>query len=31
LHSVAQTRSRSIQQILDEQSAGLIAARAESK
>ena len=31
LHSVAQTRSRSIQQILDEQSAGLIAERAESK
>ena len=31
LHSVAQTRSRSIQQVLDEQSAGLIAARAESK
>ncbi|MBN44328.1 MAG: flagellar motor protein MotA [Rhodobiaceae bacterium] len=30
LHSVAQTRSRSIQQILDEQSAGLIAERAES-
>ncbi|MGY9041952.1 MAG: MotA/TolQ/ExbB proton channel family protein [Alphaproteobacteria bacterium] len=31
LHSIAQTRSRSIQQVLDEQSAGLIAARAESK
>ena len=31
LHSVAQTRSRSIQQILDEQSAGLIAERAEFK
>ena len=31
LHSVAQTRSRSIPQILDEQSAGLIAERAESK
>ena len=30
LHSIAQTRSRSIQQILDEQSAGLIAERAES-
>ena len=30
LHSVAQTRSRSIQQILDEQSAGLVAERAES-
>ena len=31
LQSIAQTRSRSIQQVLDEQSAGLIAARAESK
>lgn len=30
LHSVAQQRSRSIQQILEEQSAGIIAERAES-
>ena len=31
LHSVAQQRSRSIQQVLEEQSAGLIAAKAESR
>ena len=31
LHSVAQQRSRSIQQVLEEQSAGLIATKAESR